>query len=88
MEQTEQRYRDIMAFFRDHKVVEIEFIKKDGTLRSMLCTLDPTFMPERDQNEHHKTKLVDYTTVTVWDFESEGFRAFKTDNLISIKEAE
>ena len=84
----EQEYRKIMEFFRNHKVVEIEFIKKNGDLRSMLCTLDPAFMPERDQNEFHKTKLVDYTTVTVWDFEAEGFRAFKTDKLISIKEAE
>ena len=84
----EDRYHDIWQFLRNNTHCIVEFKKKDGSLRVMPCTTDPNFMPPPAVNEFHKTRLVDYETMSVWCEDKQAWRAFKTRNVISIKVAE
>ena len=67
-----------------NSVVEVTFKKKDGSTRVMICTLMSDFLPEVQG-----TGLSSPTGVTtVYDLESEGWRAFRDDSVISYKELE
>lgn len=62
--------------------MEIIFTKKDGSLRTMFCTLNEAYLPET--NSTHEPKP--YTgLITVWDLENEGWRSF---NYEAIQEVE
>jgi hypothetical protein len=82
------RYHTIHEFLRNNSHCILEFKKKDGTLRTMPCTLDSNFMPPPAVNEFHQTRLVDYETMTVWCEDKQAWRAFKTMNVLSIRVAE
>lgn len=80
-----ERYMIVNDFLRNHETAVITFTKKDGTIRELFGTTNSHFLPERALDEHHKTKLVDWETFTIWDLEADGWRAFKTANLIKIE---
>lgn len=84
----QERYKVVNEFLRNHSTAVITFTKKDGTVRELFGTLDNAYLPERALDEHHKTKLVDWETFTIWDLEADGWRAFKTANLIKIEGVE
>lgn len=82
---SQERYTAVNEFLRKNKVAVITFKKKDGSLRELFGTLDDSILPERASNELHKTRLLDWETFTIWDIEAEGWRAFKTANLIKVE---
>ena len=81
----QERYMMVNDFLRSHGTAVITFVNKDGTIRELFGTLDSAFLPEKALGEHHKTKLVDWETFTVWDLEADDWRAFKTTNLIKVE---
>jgi hypothetical protein len=83
----EDKYRIIKDFIHSTTHCIVEFKKKDGTLRTMPCTLDTNFMPHHAVDKFHSTSILEYTTITVWEEDKQDWRAFKTDNVISIKAA-
>lgn len=82
---SQERYRMVNDFLRNHSTAVITFTKKDGSIRELFGTLDHAFLPERAWAEHHKTKLIDWETFTIWDLDADDWRAFKTANLISVE---
>lgn len=70
------KIRDILR----QNVATVEFKKKDGTIRKMICTLLPEFMPEAPAPD---TKPSD-TVITVFDLEKNDWRAFRVDSVMSI----
>lgn len=82
---SQERYMIVSDFIRANKTAVVTFTKKDGTVRELFGTLDTAFLPEQAKQEHHKTKLIDWETFTIWDLEADGWRAFKTANLIKIE---
>lgn len=67
-----------------HKdVVVVKFTKKNGTLREMICTLMPEFLPVRQEDttaSSAKSPASD-TVVTVWDLDKQEWRSFKVDSV-------
>ena len=62
------------------KIITVEFIKKDGTLRVMNCRLGVT--------KHLKggiSTLDPNKFITVYDLKSEGYRAIDKSTIISVK---
>lgn len=78
------RYQQISEQIRNNSKVIVDFKKKDGELRSMLCTIDPALLPPAVIQEFHKTRPSDCDTITVWCIDKAAWRAFKTDNFISL----
>lgn len=63
-------------------VVKVEFTKKDGTTRKMVCTLNKQYLPEQtDIEETTKTKSSE--AVAVWDLEKDAWRSFRWDSVKS-----
>jgi len=47
----------------------------------MTCTLQPSFLPEQVETE--KTRKQNDDVLSVWDTESNGWRSFRFDSVIS-----
>ena len=62
----------------------IHFLKKDGTVREMHCTLKPEFLPVMPEPNPRLTYGPSPTIVTVWDLEQNAWRSFKFDSIQSI----
>lgn len=65
-----------------NNVVNVTFIKKDGTERSMRCTLRPDLLPPQTDLEEAVSKTPSATSLAVWDLEKEGWRSFRYDSIV------
>ncbi|NDD52445.1 DUF2693 domain-containing protein [bacterium] len=62
------------------------FNKKDGTQRTMLCTLMPEHLPVVDRQEGDEVKEPKKQSdgsLPVWDLEKKAWRAFRLDSIVS-----
>jgi len=57
--------------------IEIVFTKKDGTERTMKCTLMEEYLPETVGSDKPKNDEV----LAVYDLEKEGWRSFRWDSI-------
>ena len=64
-------------------VVEIQFEKADGTLRTMKSTLDPAILPQPVANdeETNRNRAPNEEVQVVWDVDAQGWRSFRWDRL-------
>ena len=68
-------------------VATVTFTKKDGSLREMKCTLNSEYLPpqllqESDVSDRKENEDV----LAVWDIESNGWRSFRMDSIVSINQ--
>ena len=64
------------------ETVDIEFLKKDGTLRVMTCTLREDKLPAQiDLEEHTQKKAPNPDILAVFDVTNQGWRSFRWDSL-------
>ena len=64
-------------------VIEIEFLKADGSKRTMKATLQESVVPHVEPNTERKSNP---DTQVVWDTDANGWRSFRWDRLQGIKE--
>lgn len=81
----EERHFAIGKFLKDNALVVVNFTKIDGSERSMPCTLNSAHMPELAVNEHHKTRIFNPETMSVWCTDKQAWRSFKTMNVTSVE---
>ena len=80
IELNDDQFRDkILTMLRTGNV-EVEFTKKDGTDRKMLCTL--INIPA----EHQPKSDIEYAvnTLRVFDLDKQGWRSFRLDSVKSV----
>ena len=64
-------------------VLSVTFLKKDGTERTMKCTLKPDLLPpQTDLEEAVEKKAPRTESIAVWDLEKEAWRSFRFDSII------
>lgn len=66
------------------KTVEIKFKKKDGSDRTMNCTLVSDAVPVYEKKTE-RTRPENDNVLAVWDLDKEAFRSFKLDSIIEYK---
>lgn len=67
-------------------ILNVTFIKKDGTERKMRCTLDSKLLPaQTDLEESVQKKTPNPDVLAVWDIENEGWRSFRYDSIIGFE---
>ncbi len=72
---------DVLILLRN-EVVDIEFVKKDGTTRVMTCTLKEDSLPKQvDLEEVVQKKTPNPDVVAVFDVINQGWRSFRWDSL-------
>jgi hypothetical protein len=65
-------------------ICQVQFTKKDGTIRDMLCTLNEVHLPTQTDLEEQIQKRKDNTdVVSAWDVKAKGWRSFRKDSVIS-----
>jgi hypothetical protein len=74
---TKEKIKDLLK----RKIVNVKFKKKDGTERTMKCTLLSDLVPVYEKKTE-RTKPENEGTLAVWDLEKEAFRSFKIDSVI------
>ena len=62
-------------------VVNVVFVKNDGTERVMNCTLKPDLLPEH--TESTSTRKSNPDVMSVWDLDNAGWRSFRLDSIIT-----
>jgi|TARA_B110000977_G_C10972588_1_gene452897 hypothetical protein len=66
-------------------IVDIEFVKKDGTLRFMTCTLREESLPgQKDLFDELKVAVVNDDVLRVFDTIQQGWRSFRWDSLKTV----
>lgn len=66
------------------RAVEIEFVKSDGTIRSMNCTLNEGLGAVYVNTTQDSTRQRNPEVCTVWDCDQEAWRSFRWDRLKKI----
>ncbi len=72
---------DVLALLKS-EIVDIEFVKKDGTNRLMTCTLREESLPKQvDIEELINTRKGNPDVLAVFDVINQGWRSFRWDSL-------
>tara|TARA_Y100000034_G_scaffold58916_1_gene71743 strand:- start:414 stop:668 length:255 start_codon:yes stop_codon:yes gene_type:complete len=76
------REEDIMSRLQSGKT-EIFFKKVDGSIRHMICTLNPSLAPKiLEAKGQSSTPGI----IAVWDLEKNAWRSFRTESVIYLSE--
>lgn len=70
--------------FADNSTILVKFIKKDGSLRSMLCTTKLQLVPEKYHPKGEKPPNPEIKNV--WSVNDAGWKRFRYDSLVSVPE--
>lgn len=77
--------RESLKTLLEGAVVNVVFQKKDMSMRSMDCTLQPHLLPAQvDLEEAISKKEPNLETLVVWDTIAEGWRSFRLDSVKTI----
>lgn len=74
---------EVIDLLKTKDSVEVKFIKKDGTVRVMKCTLNPKNIPTNASSEGSNRKK-NLSSIAVYDMEKEDWRSFLVDSIMSI----
>ena len=64
-------------------IINVKFTKTDGSERIMKCTLMSEIVKPHDKKTDREKK-VNENIISVWDIDSEGWRSFRYDSIISV----
>lgn len=85
--QPELNLRDALKTLVNENHLEVTFVKKDGTERTMICTTDSGSIPE-ERYPVGESKVKENTDILrVYDLENDGWRSFRIDSVKSFKVA-
>jgi hypothetical protein len=66
-------------------IVDVTFIKKDGTERLMKCTLNPDVLPKVEIKEGAKPRKESTTSMRVFDTEKNEWRSFTIRSVRNVR---
>lgn len=68
------------------KIVKVDFLKADGSPRTMRCTLNPAYIPEDMLNEDDSVPVQkDPNLYKVWDLDKNEWRSFRKERILSFE---
>ena len=68
-------------------IINVQFTKKDGSLRDMRCSLEEKYLPPLMGDSEIVTKD-NPEVLAVWDIDSHGWRSFRIDSILIMEPAE
>ena len=75
---------DVRSILKEN-IVEVVFEKRDGSTRTMFCTLIPEFLPSKGEEILTQASEPSDNIITCWDLESDGWRSFRLDTVKSLE---
>jgi hypothetical protein len=73
--------RDKVIELLKEQVLTVTFRKKDGTMRDMVCTLQPDMLPKQEIKEGHFSRPINLDVIKVFDLEAKAWRSFRVDSI-------
>lgn len=68
-------------------VLDVLFVKKDGTERKLKCTLRPDLLPPQENtSEQTKNRTENLEVIQAYDVENNGWRSFRLDSIIAFSQ--
>jgi hypothetical protein len=81
LEENQQSLRKCLK----HETLLVSFTKKDGTQRTMRCTLAESAVPAKDQPAKETgTRSVPTTSLAVFDLDKQEWRSFRWDSITGV----
>ena len=77
-EAEQARFREWLHGLLLTEIVTVDFIKRDGTLRTMRCSLQKQYLPASDKRDERQ---ISNTAISVWDLDKESYRSFRFDSV-------
>jgi len=75
--------RSALSVLLSSGIMDVEFVKKDGSLRKMKCTTNINHIPEEKRPTDADGKVINESVMRVYDVEVEGWRSFRVDSVKS-----
>jgi len=75
----------LTELFKTNKILKVTFIKKDGSLREMICTTDFPEYEKKEENPDKPTRVTPDHLFLVFDLEADAPRAFTIDKVIDVE---
>ena len=66
-------------------IISVDFIKKDGSLRKMKCTLQEQYLPPVLMSDLEVITKDNPDVLAVWDVEFHGWRSFRIDSVLEMR---
>lgn len=63
----------------------VTFTKKDGTQRTMRCTLAADSIPTEAEPKEKSSRAVPSTSLAVYDLDKKEWRSFRWDSILEVK---
>ena len=80
----QKAFRDWLTSHLKYGPVTVDFLKKDGTMRTMKCTLQESAIPTYEKKtERVRTTSTD-ESISVVDLEKNEWRSFRYDSIKSV----
>ena len=81
LEENQQSLRKCLKY----ETLLVSFTKKDGTQRTMRCTLAESATPSKDQPAKEKgARSVPTTSLAVFDLDKQEWRSFRWDSITGV----
>ena len=80
---SDKKEKDWLKTLLREQNVAIEFVKKDGSVRKMICTLSESKIPVEKSPKNVGKKQND-EVLAVFDVENDGWRSFRWDSIKKI----
>lgn len=82
----EEKSREVLLEMLKKGECSVVFIKKDGDVRIMKCTLNEQFLPPIEEEvSSKKTRSYSEESIRVWSTEDKGWRSFRVDSVINME---
>ena len=72
---------EMLSFMALSSEVMVEFTKKDGTIRNMLCTRDSELIPAEHTPSAESKVKENLDVLRVYDLQNKGWRSFRIDSV-------
>ncbi len=73
--------REDLISILQNSVAVVTFVKKNGELRKMKCTLQSDTLPDLVGSNHKRN----YDVLPVWDLEKNAWRSFRLDSIEDVE---
>ena len=83
----QKRFRTWLAGMLGVGPATVEFVKANGEVRNMLCTLEPHAlppMPVKEVSESIRTRKANDEALSVWCVDKQAWRSFRFDSVKSV----
>jgi len=83
-EDEKMEFRDFLVSILKEQRMNISFIKSDGSLRQLHCSLHPELLPMKEVKEVDDTKeprKKNFDVIATFDLEKKAWRSFRLDSI-------